>query len=143
MNKLIYLKELILDLSNSFNQQILPNTLPNSLIKLTFGNEFNNGNKELGDALSNLINLKELEFGNNFNQQILPNTLPSSLIKLTFGKYFNQKILEDTLPNSLNKLTFGDKFTNGEDNIDFKKLFNIIRKINNLICYIKSKRCII
>ena len=71
------------------NQQIMPNILPQSLIKLEFDYYFNNGDQPLGNALSSLINLKELKFGYHFNQQIMPNSLPPSLIELIFDLSYN------------------------------------------------------
>ena len=79
-----------LEFGNSFNQQILKNTLPESLIKLKFGEYFNNYRKELDDAFTNLIILQELEFGKRFNQEIINNNLTKNLKKLIFGlRYSN------------------------------------------------------
>jgi hypothetical protein len=71
-----------LEFGEYFNQQIFEDTLPQSLIKLTFGYEFNNNRQPLGNAFSNLEKLQELHFGKWFNQAIFSDTLPNSLIKL-------------------------------------------------------------
>ncbi|EAL61098.1 hypothetical protein DDB_G0292590 [Dictyostelium discoideum AX4] len=69
-----------LDLGQSFNQTLKPNTLPNSL--------------------------KILNLSTNFNKSLEIGTLPQNLQELTFGLKFNQPILKNHLPLNLKKLIF-------------------------------------
>ena len=54
------------------------------------------------DVLPN--SLIHLEFGWDYNQVIEKDVLPNSLTHLTFGYNFNQVIKKDVLPNSLTHL---------------------------------------
>ncbi|GAM26639.1 hypothetical protein SAMD00019534_098140, partial [Acytostelium subglobosum LB1] len=69
----------------SFNQSIIPGSLPSSLLTLVFHCE-------------------------SFNQPILPGQLPISMTSLTLSRLFNQELTIGTLPESLISLTFGDSF---------------------------------
>jgi hypothetical protein len=61
--------------NDDFNREIKNNTLPQSLIKLIFGNNYN---KPLHQTIKNLIQLEKLVFGDKFNQQIYDNSLPKT-----------------------------------------------------------------
>jgi hypothetical protein len=122
----INLKELIV--GRDFNKNMV-GTLPISLIKLTFRDNFTNKyipithgpiqynqkqyNQKLENSLSTLVNLQELNFGYSFNENINMCVFPISLIKLTFGTFFNQNIGNrlSRLVN-LKELTFGNNFNN-------------------------------
>lgn len=110
---------------NNFNQTI--NFLPNTLSKIYFGNNFNKLLiNPLPESLIELIfgwqynqpisrnilskNLKRIKFGYNFNQLLIPGILPESLLELEFSGIFNQILLPGILPNQLIKLTFGAHF---------------------------------
>ena len=74
---------------NTYFKSYFTNVNLNSIVNLTFGNEFNNGANDNEDKpldLTELTNLKTLEFGNKFNQKLL---LPNSLTQLKFGNAFN------------------------------------------------------
>ena len=78
-----------------------------------------------------------LEFGRDFNQPV--DNLPNSIIDLGFGWYFNQPV--DNLPNSITYLTFGHNFNQSVDNLpnsiidlSFGNCFN--QSVNNLPCSI-------
>jgi FNIP Repeat len=87
-----------LSFQNNYNQRILPNVLPASLIKLQLGwyydTEINEG--VLPNSLQTLI------CGSWFNQP-LP-ILPSSLVELVLGSGFRQKIPDHILPSTLESL---------------------------------------
>ncbi|KAN0026371.1 hypothetical protein ACTFIV_007355 [Dictyostelium citrinum] len=89
-----------------FNQIIYYNTLPKTLVKLTFGLAFNQELKVgiLPDGL------KELEFGYLYNQPIRVNVLPKGLLKLKFGNSFNHSLANNILPSTLEVLKFGSEF---------------------------------
>ena len=79
--------------------------LPESLISLTFGHNFNQSLERV--TLPN--SLQNLTFGASFNQSLEHVTWPNSLQNLTFECSFNQSLERVTLPNSLQNLTFGYK----------------------------------
>lgn len=96
---------------SNFNQLM---KLPNSLVYLNLGHQFNqpidltsNQNLKfliLGDCFNHSIllnnNLEKLSFGNDFNQSI---NLPTNLLKLFFGNDFDKKII---LNEKLTHLSF-------------------------------------
>lgn len=88
-------------LPNKFNRKI--NSLPVSLIELTFGSDYDTKIEK------NILpeSLKYLKFGRYYGENIEIDVLPKSLEKLLFGHWFN-KILElGVFPNSLLYLEFG------------------------------------
>ena len=87
--------------------------LPESLVSLTFGDEFNQSLE--GVILPN--NLQILTFGRDFNQSLEGVSLPHSLRNLTFGRYFNQSLEHVTLPRSLQNLTFGEYFNQNLEHV--------------------------
>ncbi|EFA86163.1 hypothetical protein PPL_00725 [Heterostelium album PN500] len=117
-----------INLGNSFNQHIKPNTLPRGLKSVVFGNNYNQPLEveilpasvtsiKFGKEFNQLlpvgvlpVELKQLTFGDNFNQPLKPHELPSKLENLEFGKSFDKSIQADTLPDSLLALTFGEYF---------------------------------
>ena len=77
--------------------------LPKHIIRLTFGNIFN----ECVDfCLPNSVNY--LTFGNFFNKPI-ENCIPNSVVYLTFGCCFDQPV-ESCIPNSVTYLRFSEIF---------------------------------
>ncbi|KAN0022349.1 hypothetical protein ACTFIU_004529 [Dictyostelium citrinum] len=118
------LKTLII---NNFDKQLLPNSLPNSIVTIKFKN-FNNANKPI-QSFSLPSELEYIDFGNKFNQKILPNCLPFKKLKaIKFGKSFNQPLEKDVIPSTVNFITFkNSKFNkspiiicngNGDDDDD-------------------------
>ncbi|KAN0033274.1 hypothetical protein ACTA71_002698 [Dictyostelium dimigraforme] len=89
-----------------FNQIIHENTLPKTLVILSFGMSFNQ------ELKANILpkGLKELEFGYLYNQPIKRGVLPEGLLKLKFGNYFNQSLPNGVLPSTLEVLKFGTEF---------------------------------
>ena len=88
----------------NLTHNIAPNVLPENLLELTFGNNFD---RVIGE---NVLpkNLQKLTFGDNFDKMIQVNVLPNKLLELNFGRSFNQEHF--ILPPNLQKLTFGDRF---------------------------------
>ena len=82
-----------LEFANNFDQQLIPNMLPNTLTYLNFGYNYN---RSLNDILpNNLYNLQHLVFGCKFNQSIA-GILPKNLTKLEFRcGQFNQTLFEE------------------------------------------------
>ncbi|KAM9953532.1 hypothetical protein ACTFIR_008607 [Dictyostelium discoideum] len=146
-----------LDLGQSFNQTLKPNTLPNSLKILNLSTNFNKS-LEIGTLPQNL---QELTFGLKFNQPILKNHLPLNLKKLIFPNQskFNQPLTyfknnqnnnneekeeeeeeenyENILPNGLVELKIGgDLIQNFKysfkdlDNLETLKFSYVFDKVN-------------
>ena len=100
-----------------------------NLQSLTFGNDFNNGDRSMTDILNELLTSKSLTSAIRFNNSDKPlndslNSL-TNLKSLTFGNSFDQP-----LGNSLNSLTnlksliFGNKFN--------QPLGNLLNSLTNL-----------
>ena len=83
-------------------KKIEPNTLPENLTTLTFGENFNQGI----DPNTLPENLTTLTFGYDFNQGIDPNILPKNLTTLTFGWDFSKNINSEILPPNLKNINF-------------------------------------
>ncbi|KAN0033228.1 hypothetical protein ACTA71_002652 [Dictyostelium dimigraforme] len=132
-----------LNISIKFNNEILPNVLPQTLNKLILSPNFNKA-LQVGSLPQSLTHL---EFGRDFNQPLQPiQVLPTQLKYLYFGQSFNQSI--DNLPISnlqvlefsffnrlstklklpplqfLESLKFGSKY-------QYKNIFNKININNN------------
>ncbi|KAM9990097.1 hypothetical protein ACTFIY_006139 [Dictyostelium cf. discoideum] len=97
------LKTLII---NNFDKQILPNSLPNSIVTIKFKN-FNNGNKPI-QPLSLPSELEYIDFGNKFNQKIQSNSFShlNKLKTIKFGKSFNQSLENCIIPSTVYLITF-------------------------------------
>ncbi|KAN0024330.1 hypothetical protein ACTFIV_008736 [Dictyostelium citrinum] len=89
---------------STFNDCLLKDLLPPSLLKLKLSNCFNKP-LYLNSFPKNLIHL---EFGKKFNQLLLPFELPSSLTFLKLSNDFNQQLLVNSIPINLKTLIFGD-----------------------------------
>lgn len=76
--------------------------LPYSITKLHFASNFN---QQFGDDVVLPQGLLELKFGEDFNQ-VLP-VLPSQLNRLILGNGFNQFLQKGTLPSCLRELLVG------------------------------------
>lgn len=118
-------KMINLELYNNFNSEIKPQSIPQSVKKIIFGDKYDSPiyASVLPESLLELIfspygnfnqpivlpqNLTRLELGFNFNQLII--TLPPCLTDLTFGYMFNQPIGPEVIPSSVRNLTFGHNF---------------------------------
>ncbi|KAM9963750.1 hypothetical protein ACTFIW_007001 [Dictyostelium discoideum] len=97
------LKTLII---NNFDKQILPNSLPNSIVTIKFKN-FNNANKPI-QPFSLPSELEYIDFGNKFNQKIQPNSFShlKNLKIIKFGKSFNQPLENCIIPSTVNLIIF-------------------------------------
>ncbi|BCS83513.1 putative FNIP repeat-containing protein [Cotonvirus japonicus] len=126
-----------LKLGNQFNKSI--NHLPECLQTLKIGTNFNKSIKYLPHKLEKLIFGKDSKF-----MYSVRGILPRTLKILKFGAHFNQDI-EDCFPNGLIKLEFGDIF-----NMPIKrkikirkcvppifKMFNIKKFLPNSLEYVK------
>lgn len=98
--------------SDDFNQSIsfIENSkeysfIPDNIVEITFGQEFNYSVDNLPKKL------RVLQFGKNFNQPI--NNLPKTVEILVLGWFFNQPI--DNLPQNLKILVIGCKFNHPLD----------------------------
>lgn len=89
---------------------------PDSLKKLTFGQNFN---QPLDKEVKLPGSLQALTFGENFNQPLDNIEFPGDLRKLTFGKSFNQSLDKVTFPDKLRALRFGKNFKQPLDNVNF------------------------
>ncbi len=109
----------------SFNQQLIPKTLPQGLIKIKFLKYSDYNQPMLKGIFPD--SLKYLSFGWCFNQPLTNsfyqsdtaestdhNLLPKSLIKLKFGHTFNHQLIDasghSVFPSTLEKLIFGNDF---------------------------------
>jgi hypothetical protein len=107
---LLYLK-----FGEKYNKEFVQNSLPNSLIVLEFDkySHFNKGFKK--DILPQ--SLKKLTFGDEYNQKIKPDRLPSNLKYLIFGKNYGDLIKSKQLPNSLKYIELGYKYIHSLSNL--------------------------
>ena len=94
-----------LTLGGDFNQS-LEHVLPQNLQELSLGDKFDKSLQHVAFPCS----LRILTFGRNFNQSLEHVVWPKSLEKLTFGQKFNQSLEGVTWPNALQYLMFGDDF---------------------------------
>ncbi|GAM26113.1 hypothetical protein SAMD00019534_092880 [Acytostelium subglobosum LB1] len=88
-------------------QPLIPNTLPSSIVMLSFGD--------------------------NFNDVISAGCLPNRLTSLTFGQFYNQPLVVDALPSTLVYLEFGSWFNRSlEAFVETSYPLNVVR--HNLPC---------
>lgn len=107
-------------------QQVLANTLPDSIIDLTIcGNyplqigsipkhvqklnfDFDFNKKIFPGMIPDSVT--DLDFGYEFNQPILHNCIPPNVVKLRLSMMFKEQILPGVLPKSIKKLDCGYSF---------------------------------
>lgn len=92
----------VLRLDYTFNHEIYPGDLPDSLVSFTMGGYYDK-------SLSGILppNLKKLELKCMHNEPL--NNLPDSIEYLEFPGWFNQP-LTGNMPKSAKKLSFGSEF---------------------------------
>lgn len=99
----------VLEFDMTFDQELTPGILPETLKKLNLGRSFNSKiNKGVLPPM-----LKELEIGSLYNQAFEQDVLPNSIESLKIGVAFNQPIEEKTMPSSLKILHLGVLCTGG------------------------------
>ena len=95
-----------LTLPDNFNKPLQKGIIPEGVIELTFGNEFDQQLK-IGDIPNSI---KKLNLGNKFNQKLSPGIIPEGIVELTFSSYFNKILYKGDIPNTVKKIKFGDYF---------------------------------
>jgi hypothetical protein len=91
-------------LSDSFDQELYQGDLPESLLEIKFGDNFNRPLR--AEVLPS--NLQKLILGADFNQYLNEGSLPNSITHLKFGDNFDQPITHGVLPDNLQELKFGE-----------------------------------
>lgn len=101
---------------HDFNQKI-DNLIPNSIVYLEFGWNFNRSLK----TLINLPLLSTLILSCHFNQSVR-NCIPNSVRKIKFGSRFNISI-KNCIPNFVESLKFGYRFDKSIDDLPDSIIF--------------------
>ncbi|GAM25074.1 hypothetical protein SAMD00019534_082490 [Acytostelium subglobosum LB1] len=91
--------------ADSFDASITHGQLPNTLIKIRFGNSFAQPIVP-GVLPASLVHL-EFHMGSRFNHPFGEGVLPPSLRTLKLGMLYNMVLTKGSLPPSLSSLTFG------------------------------------
>lgn len=92
-----------LNVSDEYDEPLIPGDLPLSLQMLALGDAFN-------QPLSRGMlppQLKHLEFGKAYNQPVEVGVLPASLNHIVFGDSFNQPLIPDVIPYGVTRIDFG------------------------------------
>ena len=119
-----------LTFGSKFNQYIDKTMIPQYILYLKFGDDYNQSSNNLPDSLTNII------FGKHFNQSVDNASFPK-YVSVSFGDDFNQPVNK---LSSISGVEFGTSFQQSIDNMplvmDVKLAYSYKVKINKLPEYL-------